>query len=245
MKRPDRFYHAQLDGLEPHTLLELEAREAGHATRVKRHVPGDVIELFDGQGRHSLATITETGRRGGVTIQVGNVEQEPLSGMVLHLASAIPRGDRMDALLDMTTQLGVTRITPLIFERSQTSPAPGRKGRWRRVLIEACKQSRRNHLPQLDEPVALVEWLQETTAAGGVRWLADPEGEVPGRAETADRSSVTGCTVMVGPEGGLTEAERNAAGEAGYSHVAVAPHILRVETAAVAMVTTAARWLVR
>lgn len=243
MKQPDRFHHPQLDGLEPRSVLDLDPREGGHATRVKRHLPGDVIELFDGRGRHALATIIELGRRGSVRVRLEDVNTEPRPTTAIHLASAIPRGDRMDALLDMTTQIGVTRITPLIFERSQVTPASARQDRWRRVLIESCKQSRRNHVPQLDEPVALQDWLQAVPDTLLERWLADPDGAPAAKPHKSADPSSGGCVVLVGPEGGLTQSERHDAIEAGFRTMAVAPHILRVETAAVVMVATAISWL--
>lgn len=231
MKRPDRYFMATLAAHAAGDVVSLEEREAGHAARVKRQVPGNVIELFDGAGRHARAVVASADRRRGVTAQIESVADEPPPTVRIHLACAVPRGDRMETLLDMATQLGVTRVTPLVFAHSTAAGAGRRLDRWHRVVVEACKQSRRSHLPVLEELTGFDAWLERAGDAAPVRWLADPHGREP----SAGAGPADGV-VVVGPEGGLTDGERAAALAADFKPVRIGANILRVETAAVAAV---------
>lgn len=232
MKRHDRFYLPNLAERAPGDIVDLDARESGHAVRVKRHVAGDTVELFDGAGRRASAAIVDVDRRRGARVRVTAVRFERPPARFIHLACAVPRGDRMETLLDMVTQLGVSRVTPLVFEHS-TAAGGGKNHRWHRVLIEACKQSRRDHLPSLDPLTPFSAWLSRVQDDSAL-WLADPDGREAGSLHHDGR-----CLLVVGPEGGLSDAERVSALAAGFEPVAVGENILRVETAAVAAVAAA------
>ncbi len=232
MKRPDRFFLSTLGGHEVGDLVCVGGREGGHAVRVKRQRSGGVVELFDGAGRRARAVVTTVDRRGGMTVRIEAASDEPPPAGAIHLACAVPKGDRMETLLDMVTQLGATRITPIVFAHSVASDA--RHERWRRVLVEACKQSGRNHLPRLDGANRFDEWLSTGIDAGWDCWLADPHGRLPPRGR-----DVAGCVIVVGPEGGLSDEERRAAIASGFTPVAFGGNVLRVETAAVAAVVAA------
>ncbi len=232
MKRPDRFFVADLAALTVGETLELDPREAAHASRVKRHRTGDRIELFDGRGLVARAAVTATDPRRGVTVRLTESESAAPPAGALCLATAVPRGDRMESLVETACQLGVARIAPIVFERS-TPGTRGRSQRWQRVAIEACKQSGRNHFPRIDEPAALADWLASKPPAPAGRWLADPGGAEPAALAGAARRGP--CVALVGPEGGLTRSEFGACLAAGFSTVRLGDHILRIETAAMAV----------
>lgn len=237
MKSPDRFYLPELADAGEGGSIALDHRQSSHATRVRRLSADEEVELFDGLGRHARGRIVRVGRRGEVEVEVGAIVVEPPTQAPLHLGVAVPRGERMETLLDMATQLGVDRVTPLLFAHGTPQQRRGgRRDRYLRVLAEACKQCRRNHLPHLDEATPLADWLAQATSAvdARFRWLADPGGELPVAAGHA-----AGGVVVVGPEGGLDEAERAQVLAAGFRPVAIGGHILRVETAAVAIVAAA------
>ena len=154
----------------------------------------------------------------------------------LHLACALPKGDRQQVLLDMATQLGMTQFTPLHCERSVVKPGANSPARWKKICLEACKQSRRLHLPAM-ESLATVKNVTARAVAGGARvWIAHPAEDA--RA-LIDAVSLTpgDVTVLVGPEGGFTPEEVNQAIAQGAGFISLGKPILRIETAAVALLS--------
>ncbi len=173
---PARFYcpDPPQDGL-----LRLNSEESRHLTRVCRLGLGDRVEVFDGHGFASSARVVAVRLQGAELV----IEGEPLpdhhAPCSLTLATAVPKADRFDWLVEKATELGVDRLIPLITERSVVDPRGTKLGRLRRSIIEASKQCRRARLMSLDEPVA---W---TTLIGSfpdsLRFLADADGSPPCR----------------------------------------------------------------
>ncbi len=234
----DRYYFPRL-GTVLEGPIELDMDETRHAVRARRHRVGDRVEVFDGLGRLAVAVVLATPGRGPMRLEpVERVEYGP-APRGLHIACAVPKGDRVETLLDMATQLGVAGFTPLRFERSVRNPGAGRESRWRRVLVEAAKQSRRLHLPTIDTLCDFDEWLSRTEV--GAAWLADPGAEPLARpADLFAGAGAAGPMVIVGPEGGLTDAEVELARKMGCRPLGLGSHVLRVETAAVAAAALAA-----
>lgn len=215
-------------------VLTLTGDEARHAAGARRLAVGDNLWLFDGRGtlaRARLHTIGQRGRTLEAVLEERRVEPPPTPA--IHLASAIPKGDRMTVLLDMATQLGMTRFTPLLCTRSVVKPGAGSTERWRRVCLEACKQSRRPHLPEIREPATLARIVTDADNL----WLAHPAGEIMAPTLSRQIASMKSVTVLIGPEGGFTEEEVAQAKIQGAKLVALGPAILRIETAAVALLS--------
>jgi 16S rRNA (uracil1498-N3)-methyltransferase len=236
VKGPNRFYLPTLGSAGAGDVVELGERQAAHALRVKRHKPGDIMELFDGKGRVCRAVVVETRKRSQLSVRIDEIETVGPAEFKLHLATAVPRGDRMEVLLDMTTQLGVDRITPLVFDRSTAYSIESRVDRWQRVIAEACKQCGRNFLTTLEKPADLVQWLHEKRHGpeDGL-WVADPEGDALTEARWQSGNGGLGrCTLVIGPEGGVSPAEAQSLRAYGFHAFRLGDHILRVETAAVA-----------
>jgi 16S rRNA (uracil1498-N3)-methyltransferase len=149
--------------------------------------------------------------------------------MDLRVAAPLPKGDRAHFLLEKLTELGVTSFIPLRTRRSVVHPGEGKRDKLERIVIEASKQCGRNRLLEI-EP--LVDWgiycSQQDLPA--VRWLAHRGGT--DRLEAGPRDTV----LAVGPEGGFTDEEIEAARQNGWSLVDLGPTTLRVETAAMALV---------
>jgi 16S rRNA (uracil1498-N3)-methyltransferase len=230
--------------LEAGTRITLEGSAASHVTRVLRLRVGDALTLFNGQGGEFAASIDKA--HGG-TLTVAVAEQQAAereSPLALTLAQGISRGERMDLVVQKATELGVTRLVPLLTDRSVVrldAPQARRKlHHWRAIAIAACEQSGRNRLPQLLAPLTLRDFLR--SGAG-----ADPAaGSVPTRLLLAPGASLriddvprplAGVTVLIGPEGGLALAEQEAAIAAGCLPVRLGPRVLRTETAAIAALT--------
>jgi 16S rRNA (uracil1498-N3)-methyltransferase len=146
----------------------------------------------------------------------------------LTLAVALPKGERQKWLVEKLTELGVTRLVPLITERGVAEPTASAIERLQRGVIEASKQCGRNRLMEIAQPRQagdlFANWPQSAT-----RLIADPAGISPLRP--ADSAAI----VAVGPEGGFTPGEQDSARKSGWQTVSLGPRILRVETAALAL----------
>jgi 16S rRNA (uracil1498-N3)-methyltransferase len=216
---------------------EIDGNAANHITRVLRLRNGDELTVFDGRGGEYAARI-DIIRKDTVLIDVRDhralTRESPLH---LTLAQGISRGERMDLVIQKATELGVTRIAPLLTERTvvklDATQAERKLQHWQGILIAACEQCGRNTLPKLDAPTTLREFVRNAPATD-TRVLLSPEGTIRVR----ELAPVTNLTVLIGPEGGLTEDEQNAAVKAGFERVRLGPRILRTETAALAALAT-------
>lgn len=212
--------------------VPLSAAGAGHVVRVLRLKAGDSLTLFDGRGGEYAGTVASI-RRGAVRVQVGAHDPSELeSPLGIVLAQGISRSERMDWVVQKATELGVRSIVPLLTERSvvklDARQASGKRAHWRAIAVAACEQCGRNRVPTLAPPVALAEWLG-TLQDSHTRLLLDPGAQRSlGVAPTA-----TDLTLLVGPEGGLSDAERQAARAAGFDARRLGPRILRTESAAI------------
>jgi len=231
--------------LEAGGRVALTGSAARHLTRVLRLRPGQALTLFNGGGGEYAATI-EAVHGEKVEVAVGEAQAiERESPLALTLAQGVSRGERMDLVVQKATELGASSIVPLLTERSVvrlSAPQAARKlEHWRAIAIAACEQSGRNRLPQLVPALPLPEFLHPAGASNGaaggaggasaIRLLLSPAGtaridEVPRPAHSV--------TVLIGPEGGLTDAEEQAAVAAGFLPLRLGPRVLRTETAAIA-----------
>jgi len=209
---------------------ELSGDEARHLARVLRAKVGDTVSVFDGHGHEWPARIATLGRD-RVGLELGPVVEVAPPSRVLTLAVALPKGDRQKWMVEKLTELGCTRLVPLVTTRGVAEATPAAARRLLRSSIEACKQCGRNTLLEIATPLTLAEVLAARDAATlGV--VADPHGEPLGPVLTGHAGHIL---ALVGPEGGLTAEELTIAAAAGCSRVTLGPHVLRVETAAVAL----------
>jgi 16S rRNA (uracil1498-N3)-methyltransferase len=189
--------------------------------------------LRDGAGLVGTGRTVQEGRAWLVEVEAVTEAPRPAE-----LTLAIGAGDRerFGWLVEKATELGVTAIVPLETERTAsvaTRVRPQHLEKLRRQALDALKQCGAAWAPAVEEPIELEEFLRRPRA--GVRWLADPAGQMP-----AAELDTTPVTVVVGPEGGISERERAALLAAGYQPRVLGPHILRFETAALAAVVAVA-----
>ena len=214
--------------------VTLTASEAHHLAAVRRFAVGDVVILFNGDGHEYPARVVGLAKK-QVTLQVIGVESPDRElGFPLHIAAALPKGDRGDFLIEKLTELGVTDFTPLITERGVVKATDAKADKLRRAVIEASKQSGRNVLMRVHGPV---EWLAWCGVQSGARFIAHP-GEAS--AIGAAKSLAGGALVAIGPEGGFTDAEVKVGRTAGWEMLSLGPRVLRIETAALAAVVVVA-----
>jgi 16S rRNA (uracil1498-N3)-methyltransferase len=180
--------------------LLLNADESRHLTRVCRLGVGDGIEIFDGRGFAAVAVVLSDGA-GRVQIrQEGDWLPEATPPFLLTLATAVPKGDRFDWLIEKATELGVDRLIPLLTDRSVVDPRGSKLDRLRRSIIEASKQCRRARLMVLDEPIEWAKLIAKFPQA--TRFLGDPEGVSQQFWPSIPRGG--SVVLAVGPEGVLT-----------------------------------------
>lgn len=229
MKKPAPwFYH---DGaLSPGQSVTLTDDEARHAAGSRRLEKGDGLTVFDGRGTVADAIVRDIGNRGrSVVLDVSGSRMVNPPALPIHLASALPKGDRLAVMLDMATQLGMNSFTPLDCEHSVVKVSENAERRWQRILVEACKQSRRPYLPRIQSAQSPTMLVQQ---CNGEVWVAHPDGASPA---TLPQPAGDSLTILIGPEGGFTDTEVSAVCDHGARKVALGAGILRVETAAVAM----------
>ncbi|MCD4700179.1 MAG: 16S rRNA (uracil(1498)-N(3))-methyltransferase [Phycisphaerae bacterium] len=222
-----RFFVESLDG----ETVELSAVEAHHSLDVLRLTDGTEVEVFDGIGGSADGTLHLHSRKQAEVHILRRRRAQDRPEPLVELAFAVPKGKRLDWLLEKTTELGAARLIPVIFERSVAKTAPS--NRWRRTCIAAAKQCGADFLPEIASARKLPDFLAETDA--DIRILGDAGGEMSIPIVIKKWSSGKRITVLIGPEGGLTDAEDTAAGEAGFLPVRLGNFTLRVETAAVAL----------
>lgn len=209
--------------------VRLDREESHHALAVLRLRPGADIRLLDGRGSLARARVIGTGRA-VVECTVLERDSQPPGSPRIHLASALPKGDRQNVLLDMATQLGMASFTPLACARSVSTASSSAYARWARVCRSAAKQALCRYLPELRVATHPVEFVRTLSAGGALVYLADIVGLRLARID----SPVTEIGLVVGPEGGWSDDERARILGAGARPLRLSTSILRVETAAIA-----------
>ena len=178
--------------------------------------------------------VQSIGRR-EIRIVIAQRRHQPPPAPHIELYCAVPKGDRIATLLDMATQLGMSRYTPIHWAHGVVEPGARAKERWQRICLEACKQSRRLHVPEIGATVALASAVTEARASGAALLLAHPDSDrTP--ASLPAITSAQRIALFVGPEGGLTEGELTTLRDAGAEFLNLGDAILRIETAAIALI---------
>ncbi len=217
----DRFYTP--DALRAGE-YQLTGPEAHHLHAVRRIEVGAHVTLFNGDGREYPAEVLGVGKKSvslviGVPVVVDRERTPPL-----WVASALPKGDRLDFLIEKLTELGVARFVPLVTERSIVRPKADAVEKYQRMVIEASKQCGRNVLMTIDPPTAWSAFASRPDLPSR-KLILHPSGG----AEWTKAAVAT--VIAVGPEGGFTDSE---AAAPGWESVRLGPTILRIETAAIA-----------
>lgn len=224
--------------LQPGAALTLSPESSRHV-QVLRLQPGDVLTVFNGDGRQWQADITRMGRQ-AVDLTIGSPLQAPERELpvAVTLALGMPANERMDALVEKATELGAAVIQPLQCARSvlklSGERAERRCAHWQAVAQAAAEQSGRTRLPQVAPVRTLAEWLAALPApapgeARQVLSFADDAQPV-----TALPPDLVALTLLSGPEGGLAPAEEALALSRGFGALSLGPRVLRADTAPLA-----------
>ncbi len=216
--------------------FELPPEAAHHAARVLRLREGERVEMFDGLGNACHGVISEIG---GKRVAVGDIAAaggDRESPLRVVLAQALSGSEKMDWVIQKATELGVAEIQPLATERSvarlSAERADKRLAHWRQVVIAACEQCGRNLLPQIHAPVDIMAWLQQMKDLPGTRLILLPQGAAS--LHEQEKPPDGAAVLLVGAEGGFTEAESDSALRCGFAPIRLGARVLRTETAAIA-----------
>ncbi len=205
------------------TLSESESHYVAHVCRARLD---ETLDCTDGQGRVATLRVTTLGRavRGRVERVVSHERRRPA-----WLLCGTPEGKRDDWMVEKLAELGVGHWTPVTCERGDWDAGPRVRERWERLAIAALRQSRSAFRMAIDSPIPLRDAVAPLPR-DSVRWLAEPAGEPP-----IVSGEVRSLAAVIGPAGGLTDAEREWLGGEGFQAVSLGASRLRAETAAVAM----------
>jgi 16S rRNA (uracil1498-N3)-methyltransferase len=207
--------------------------EAKHLTRVLRVERGELYEISDNHHVY-LAEVT-LAHKGEVLFEVRESAALKPEGLRVTLYAAMFKFDHFEWMIEKVTELGVDRIIPVIAVRSERGldqAAFKRIERWRRILVEASQQSRRDRLPEIELPVKLARVLADERCE--IRVLLDEESEQSMPLASVPVAGVQQAALALGPEGGWTAEERQSFTDAGWKRTTLGPQILRAETAAIA-----------
>jgi 16S rRNA (uracil1498-N3)-methyltransferase len=231
--------------LIPGSLVELPPDTASHLARVLRARSGNELILFNGDGREFAGAI-ESVRGSRVSASVGDGRQvDRESPLAITLVQCVPRGDRMDFIVQKATELGVARIVPVLSQRSvvrlDKGQAESKATHWRAVAVSACEQCGRNRLPTIEAAQPLLNYLGESSPGTGPRLVLEPESATHARTTVqnlggAPDLAIVDAEIAIGPEGGFASDELEAFRVAGFSQIGLGPRMLRTETAAIATV---------
>jgi 16S rRNA (uracil1498-N3)-methyltransferase len=231
--RLSRFFIDAPLSLGQHELPETQAHYIG---RVLRHAAGDAVQLFDGSGQEFLGELIEVGKK---NVRVELREQfagQAESSLHVHLGQGLSRGERMDWAIQKATELGASEITPIVSERCEVrlkeERADKRLAHWRQVAISACEQCGRSVLPVIHAPVLLADWLKQTSA--DLKLVLHPVAE-----PLTSHARPTTLAFLIGPEGGLSDAEVEQAKATGFHAARLGQRVLRTETAPVVALAVA------
>ena len=225
-------------------IAQVRGTEFRHLQRVLRLREGDHVTVFDDTGTEHTGIVTSLSPRVAVVRVTASTVPRRESPLALTLYQGIPKGRKMDLVVEKATELGVHTLVPFTsaFSLGAGAGAAAKRERWQRIAVAAAKQSGRTGIPSVAAPAPFAEVITACThdlrllffeGAATISFDAVPQSPRPPAS----------IAVVVGPEGGFSRDEVDAAREAGFAVVDLGPRILRTETAALVAVTLAqARW---
>ncbi len=214
--------------------LALPADAANHVQRVLRLRAGAPLVLFNGRGGEYHATLLRADREATVASVGEHRPGDRDSPLQLTLLQGVSRGERMDTIVQKATELGVTRIQPLLSEfgvvKLDEAAAAKRRVHWQAVAVGACEQCGRNRVPEVAAALEYSVALAVAAAGPGLRVVLAPDAP----QSLAATAKGTALTLLIGPEGGLSARELLLAERAGFVACRLGPRVLRTETAPLA-----------
>ncbi len=213
--------------------IELPQDVANHCARVLRLKPDAPLILFNGQGGEYAASLAKVEKRCVTALIDKHQAREVESPLEVVIAQGVSKGERMDYTIQKVVELGASHVVPIVAERTVVNlkgdRAEKRRDHWQGVVIAACEQSGRNRVPEVAPLVDFQQWVQQPRE--GLKLVLHHRAPQDLRAMERPNGPVT---LLIGPEGGLSEQEIIMAEQAGFVSVCLGPRVLRTETAALA-----------
>jgi 16S rRNA (uracil1498-N3)-methyltransferase len=230
-----RIYQQQ--ALSVNANIQLDEQASHHVARVLRRVVGDKITVFNGEGGEYEAVIEQMTKKNIQVVIKTFFPREAESPINITLAQGLARGEKMDFIVQKAVELGVKNIVPLITERCNVKLDGAREEKrvqhWQSVAISACEQSGRNYVPMVFAPITLQNWLPQAKADKCFVLSPHVANKLPEEKLPANATII----LLIGPEGGLSDAEVNAATSNGFLPLNLGPRVLRTETAPLAAIS--------
>ena len=234
MTKPPRFF------IEPSQIagdsISITGDDLRHIRTVLRKKQGDLLTLLDGRGGEYAVSITEL-HKDRISTSIVEKQQREMKGPRIVLGQGLPKSDKMDLIVQKSTELGVSSIVPLITERTivKVKDEEKRVIRWRKIAREAAMQSHRLDIPTV-EPIRSFEEFHRTphSTRGTLLLIPWEEGTQPVKEVLTVYPAAETIVVLIGPEGGFSLNEAKTAQDRGFHAVSLGPTILRTETAAIA-----------
>lgn len=216
----------------PGDTIQLSEDAGQHVSIVLRMQAGEPLTLFCGDNREFQALITSAHKK-KVSVEIRS--EQPVnreSPRAIHLAQAVSKGDRMDLVVQKAVELGVASITPILTERCAVKLKEDRLekkiAQWQAIAVAACEQSGRNVVPRVYPALTLESWLQSERPA--LNFVLYPSAGKSWRDYTLGDADMG---LVIGPEGGLSQAEIERLFAHNFAPLSLGPRILRTETAAI------------
>lgn len=215
--------------------FELPPDAAHHASRVLRLRVGDTVNIFDGIGNECHGLIADLSARNVTVANMTANDNKRESPLHTLLAQALSSSEKMDWVIQKSTELGVTEIQPLATDRSVARLSAERTARrlehWQQVAISACEQCGRNVLPQIHAPLDIMDWLQQAKAVPDTKYILLPDGAASLHDQIRPRGK---AMLLIGAEGGFSQTESAMALHCGFIPIRLGARVMRTETAAIA-----------
>ena len=211
---------------------ELDSDNSHHLNKVLRFPVGKNITVFNGDGFDYTALVQDTKKTTSLKV-ISKLRNNTESKLDLTLAQGIAKGEKMDFLIQKAVELGVTRIIPMKLERCvvrlSDEKVQKKIDHWQKIANHACEQSGRSVIVSLSNPLSLEELLEETNHNGFVLHHR-------AKISLSQLKETSKATILIGPEGGLTEKEVSDSEVAGYQSILIGKRVLRTETASLAAI---------
>lgn len=214
--------------LKVNALVSLDPQQSKHAWKVLRLQVADQVQLVDGSGSLAVGKIEAV--KPVMSVRIESVSQVPPLKPRLTLACALPKGGRADDMVNQLCQLGLDELIPLHTHRSVVEPKANKLDRFERIIAESCKQCGRTHAMTVSPPMQLAGLARRQFDEKRIGLPAAQVLETP-------KNEIESLLILIGPEGGFTSDEEQWAMKQGFIAWQFAPHVLRIETAAVASVS--------
>jgi 16S rRNA (uracil1498-N3)-methyltransferase len=213
----------------------IQGENARYLSSVLRLKPGELITIFDGQGNRYTSRICTIHKKEVTAEKIKQEQYSAESPLSVTLVQGIPKADKMDLIVQKTTELGINKIIPLITRYSQVKHTT-KVERWRKIALSASRQSGREKVPFIAEPILFRDFFSTYKNTNGLIFSEKEENRKLREVLTGFKNFKE-ITLIVGPEGGFSQEEVTSSIEKGFTAVSLGTRILRTETAPITVLS--------